>query len=383
MFVIIEKDKCTGCSACAASCPVNCISMIADEEGFLYPHIELEKCIRCGKCKRSCPLLNYTVRSNNEVSGYAAVNINDSVRNQSTSGGIFTAICEWVLQQNGIVFGAIYDVDFSVKHNKIEQIQDLYKIRTAKYAQSDLGNSFREIKCLLDQGKYVLFSGTPCQVNGLKLFLNKNYEKLLLVDLVCHGVPSPKVWKNYLKYRQEKDVQGGNVKSVNMRKKFPGWFDYSIEIVYENDKKYCKLNNEDPYLRGFVGDLFLRKSCYQCVFKGTVRNSDITLGDYWGVWEQFPDYYDNKGTSVVLLHSDKANTLWQQIKSELKFQKIDVKNCMKSNPAALVSVAISPERAIFMERYEDEDFSSIVDELLPIKTKKNLIKRILYKLKIL
>lgn len=338
--------------------------MAADAEGFLRPQVDTERCVACGACQEVCPVLHPAAYDNDTVA-YAAIHKNSAIRMESTSGGVFSVLCQWVFDHGGVVFGAAYADDFSVEHRYIQSMDELSTLRTAKYAQSQIGDSLQRVKKFLADGRYVLFSGTPCQTGGLRAFLRRDYEKLILVDLICHGVPSPAVWSKYIDYRSKTDASGAAPESINLRDKETGWPGYSARFIYENGVSYSARNTEDPYLRCFVGNLCLRPACYDCRFKGGSRCSDFTLGDYWGVWNQFPEYDDGKGTSLVLLHSERARSLWQEFGTQMRSCQIPLPECLNENPSALVSPALPEKRSSFMERYKNEDFKRLVQELLP------------------
>ena len=380
---LCKTELCTGCAACANSCPKQCIQMIADTEGFLRPRADVGKCISCGICQKACPVL-HPAACNHETVAYAAIHKDESVRMKSTSGGVFSLLCQWVFNHGGAVFGAAYADDFSVEHRCIYSMDELSALRTAKYAQSRIGNTFQKIKQFLADERYVLFSGTPCQIGGLIAYLGKEYKKLILVDLVCHGVPSPAVWSRYLDYRSENDASGAAPSSINLRSKETGWPGYSIRFDYGSGQHYTAKNGEDPFLRCFVGNLCLRPSCYSCQFKGISRCSDFTLGDYWGVWSQLPEYNDGKGTSIVLIHSEKGREIWSEISTQMQSQQVDAVHCMDENISAIQSSKPSPMRSAFMQRYFKEDFKGLVEELLPPpapEKRSSLFRRMLHKLK--
>ncbi len=362
---LCDPSHCTGCTACFLICPRNAIHMEADSEGFLHPAISEELCIQCGLCEAVCPVLNPLPENNFQTLAYAAICTQEDTRMQSTSGGVFTLLARWIFDHEGVVFGAVYDEDFSVHHCGITREEELQKVRTAKYSQSVLGDTFSQVRQLLKEGKYVLFSGTPCQVSGLQAYLQKTYEHLILVDVVCHGVPSPKVWQQYVSYRREHDAPDSNVQAINLRSKETGWPGYSVRFAYENGKVYNARNNEDPFLRGFVGNYYLRPSCYECTFKGISRTSDFTLADYWGVWDQLPKYNDGKGTSLVLLHSEKAKKILAEIKPAVRIEKVEAEKSVTENPSAVQPSKRPENRDAFWKQYENEDFETLITELLP------------------
>ncbi len=365
MARLCEIDLCTGCTACASVCPYGCIAMKPDSEGFLRPAVDEKRCMDCGLCSRACPVLSAPDK-HGMPKAFAAKNRNETVRAVSTSGGVFTLLAQQVLEEGGAVIGAAFDADFKVEHQIIEQSALLPRLRGAKYAQSDVRGIFPRTKELLEQGRRVLFSGTPCQTAGLRSFLGRDYDGLILVDLVCHGVPSPAVWERYISWRSTRSGEGLRPISVSLHSKETGWSTYSVDIRWPYGKSYLASSREDPYIRAFAGDLCLRPACHRCSCKGLTRTADFTLGDYWGVWDQVPAMSDNKGTSIVLIHSEKGQALWDNITHALVVQPVDARRCMEQNPAALQSAGRKEEdRTLFLHRYDTEDFAELVDELLP------------------
>lgn len=366
MAILCDNKICTGCAACAAVCPTSCISMIPDEEGFLRPVIDSVHCTECHICTQVCPPLSYCGINSQNTTALAAINMDYSVREHSTSGGVFSLLCEYILNQGGVVFGAAYNSDFSVSHCCIEDMDDLHSLRQAKYVQSNITDCYHRIKTILQRGRPVLFSGTPCQVHGVQSYLGKDYNNLLLVDLICHGIPSPKVWQHYIHYRCNTDANGARPTSINMRSKESGWASYSVHFDYTDGGSYIASNRKDPYIKGFIGNLYLRPSCYDCSFKGVERISDITLGDYWGVWSQHPEIDDQNGVSLVLLHSIKGKKIFDSLSEFLKAIPLDLHTCLDENPSAVQSPSLPKGRNHFMLHYESDDFSSLVNSLLSI-----------------
>ncbi len=248
MIQIENKKKCSGCTACYAVCPKQCIEMKVDEEGFRYPAVDTEKCIRCGACERSCPILNPATEVPALQKAFLVQHKDDTVRLDSSSGGAFTAIASYVLSKGGVVFGAAYDEYFQVRHCYVENTAKLWKFRNSKYVQSDVGDCFREVRDFLRVGRWVCFSGTPCQIEGVNRFLGKQYEKLVLVDVVCHGVPSPLIWNRYLEYQRIEEQKPDNIR---FRDKFYGYKYSTMTLIKGGKNVYHAGSQLDPMLRAF------------------------------------------------------------------------------------------------------------------------------------
>lgn len=339
MPILANKNQCTGCTACANICPKSCIEMKEDDEGFSYPVIDNSRCISCLACERVCPILNNHTHKDEETKAYAALSKNDETRLESSSGGIFSELAKLILQSNGIVYGAKYDDDFKVIHTGIEDIESLKELRGAKYSQSDLSTIFQTIKTQLNNGRQVLFSGTPCQIGGLKAFLKKDYDNLYCIDFVCHGVPSPLVWKKYIEYRSQVDADNQVPEYINLRNKESGWshYSYQVEFAYSKSNHYLCQNDKDLYMSLFVNNYILRRSCSNCYYKGYSHESDITLGDFWGIWDILPSMDDNKGTSVVFTHSNKGEKLLNSAAIHLQFNPVTLDQATMMNPSLLKS----------------------------------------------
>ena len=339
MPILADKNQCTGCTACANICPKSCIEMKEDDEGFAQPVIDNSKCISCLACERVCPILSNRTPKDEETKAYAALSKNDETRLESSSGGIFSELAKLILQSNGIVYGAKYDDDFKVIHTGIEDIESLKELRGAKYSQSDLSTIFQTVKKQLNNGRQVLFSGTPCQIGGLKAFLKKDYDNLYCIDFVCHGVPSPLVWKKYIEYRSQVDADNQVPEYINLRNKESGWshYSYQVEFAYSKSNHYLCQNDKDLYMSLFVNNYILRRSCSNCYYKGYSRESDITLGDFWGIWDILPSMDDNKGTSVVFTHSNKGEKLLNSAAIHLQSNPVTLDQATMMNPSLLKS----------------------------------------------
>lgn len=374
MIKINDKTKCCGCYACYSICPRNAITMNEDEKGFRYPKINKEKCIECGLCTKVCPNLNNKKIENKPVA-YSCINKNEKIRKQSSSGGIFTLISEEILKKNGIVFGATFDNKYNVVHEYIEKKDDLKKLRGSKYVQSIIDNTYKKAKEFLDNDRYVLFTGTPCQIEGLKRYLQKDYDKLYTQDIICHGVPSPKVWRKYLEYRKSKDLK--DPIHINFRQKDNGWHLYSMLISY-NDYEYKINHTEDLFMKAFLRNTSLRDSCYSCNFKKKNRISDITLGDFWGIENVLPKMNDDKGTSLVVVNSNKGKELFELIKNDIDFKKINLEDALQYNKSMIESVEMDKNRENFFKNLDKMQFNSLVKKYT---YNRGIIRRIFSKIK--
>lgn len=354
---ITDVDKCTGCQACVQLCPQKCISLKTSYDGFLYPMINESDCTMCNLCIQSCPM-NSPVKVDNIPRSYAAYNINNEERLLSSSGGIFCLIAELVIENGGLVVGASYDGGFKVIHTIVNNTSDIPRLRGSKYVQSDINGSYAEVENQLISGKQVLFSGTPCQIGGLKSYLKNDYNNLICQDIICHGVPSPKVWDKYLKMRIAQ--AGSNIIYINLREKSSGWKTYSVSFKFENGKIYKKQFRKDLMMNVFLRNLCLRRSCYQCYYKTLHRQSDITLADYWGIHESMPEMDDDKGTSLVIINSSKGQKLFDEIKEKIVFCQTDINDIgKKHNKAALSSVPCDHRRSEFFSLLDTVSFNSL------------------------
>lgn len=344
MINIINKKDCCGCSSCANICPKKCINMVSDSEGFLYPEVDKTKCVGCNLCVNSCPLVNKKSLKRTPVS-YGGWNKDEEVRKRSSSGGVFHLLCKFVINKKGVVFGAAFDEKFDVYHTYADNINDCEKFKGSKYVQSVLGNSYSKAKEFLDEGRTVLFTGTPCQIAGLYSFLKKNYKNLITQDIVCHSVPSPKVWTAYKELIGERK----QITDIQFRNKEKGWKNGTFEVLLDNDTIFSKPYSDTIYMKGFLNGLYSRPSCYDCKFANLNRMSDITLGDFWGVDTFYPELFDDKGTSIVLVNSKKGNKIFRIIKKGMKTKKVLLKKAIWYNPAVNGSLNMNPNRKLFFK----------------------------------
>lgn len=378
MIVISDKKTCCGCGGCANVCPVNAVSMVEDAEGFLYPNIDSDKCVDCGLCEKVCPILCSKADDEPKTPpAYMAWALDDDIRVQSSSGGVFTVLAEDTLARGGIVFGAAF-VGRKLKHISVESVSELAALRGSKYLQSDVGDSFSQVKQLLDSGRQVLFSGTPCQVEGLRAFLRKDYNNLILVDFICHGVPSPKVWDLYVS-SHEKRV-GAKAEAVSFRDKRLSWQKFSVKIVFANGEMYEKSLDKDSYMRAFLANLDLRPSCYSCSFKKKNRVSDITLADFWGVDGLYPNEDHRKGVSLVFVHSAKGGSMLHDNQKRLYISPTDFNKAVSNNPSMIESVSVPKARERFMDIYSGVGVENAVKELLKVSPVKKAYKKAMARL---
>lgn len=373
MITITQKNQCTGCTACYSTCPRRCIAMKTDKEGFVYPVVDTELCIDCHLCEKVCPVIHADKddKPHNQY-GYLVQNKNDEIRKESTSGGAFTAIASWVINKGGVVFGAGYkEGSFIVAHQAIDRIDDLSLFRNSKYVQSELGDCFSLVKNYLDSERLVLFSGTPCQIEGLCSYLRyKTYKNLFLVDIVCHGVPSPRVFSSYL--NAQKELIGGEFKSVLFRDKFYGYH-YSSFSIYNKDpsKDYHKGVDTNGYLRAFLLNLCDRPSCYQCPFKKRYRKSDMTLWDCFPI-EKFTKKLDGKGTTRVLVQSEKGAEVMKSILPEFNYVEIEPDKLTENVREMFHSVPINPKRSDFFDDLDKMEPVNFFRKWFPITWKVRL-----------
>lgn len=354
MINLDKKATCSGCHACFSACPQKCIEMHSDEEGFLYPHVETNNCISCGLCEKVCPFMKDKVRDS--LKGCWAVICKDSeIRENSSSGGVFSLLSNRIIDQEGVVFGAMFSDDWeSVIH---KGNTDISVFRSSKYVQSIIGESFKEVKELLQLNKQVLFSGTPCQVAGLRDYLGCDYPNLFCVDVICHGVPSPLLWKKYVQSIREKRKK--SIKSINFRDKRKGWEDYGLYIEYEG-KDYYSRHYRDPYMQMFLNNSSLRPSCYECKIKETGSGADITLGDFWGIDNVIKGMNDKKGTSVAIVHTKKGERLFERIQEQVVRKKVEFQSVLENNSAVYKSVAKPIKRDLFYLHLNQMDFSKFL-----------------------
>ena len=338
MIQIQNKQDCCGCTACVQRCPKHCISLKEDNEGFLYPIVNESLCINCGLCEKVCPIIN-TPKKISAKEVLAVKNRNVMERMASSSGGVFIALARSIIEKGGVVFGAVFDRKWEVMHTYTETMDGVYPMMGSKYVQSRIGDSYREAEHFLKEGRDVLFTGTPCQITGLHNFLRKTYPNLLSVDCLCHGVPSPEVWRRYLDEISDSSrraTTGKNsvlssslkplpaITDIEFRnKKLHGWKKFSFVIhgfAFKTDKYSVLLSDthrDNPFMKGFLADIYLRPSCYCCKCKNGISQSDLTIADFWGINIISPDFDDDKGVGLVLVNTTKGKEIFEQLQMDV------------------------------------------------------------------
>lgn len=360
-------NACTGCYSCVNACPKSCIHMVEDKEGFWYPKIDPEQCIHCGRCERACPVMSEipNAKTEDDIRVYAVKHRNDSTRMSSSSGGAFSALAETVLEQGGVVFGAAFDENYDVHHICVETAAGLEKLRGSKYVQSRIGNAYRQAETYLKEGRLVYFSGTACQTSGLIGYLGRDYDNLYTQDLICHGVPSPMVWRKYLEYHQT--LERSRIQKIFFRDKTHGWHNWHLAIDFENGTRYAQSQFQDKMIVSFLRGKCSRLSCYDCKFKQMCRAADFTLADYWGIQEIAPELDDDKGVSSCYVNSPKAQRLFEAASSRMTVKELDLERAVAGNLAMIESERLPADREAFLEEMRSKPFElafgKILDEM--------------------
>lgn len=370
-----DEKKCTGCSMCAQICNVGAIKIEPNKEGFLYPQINKEVCRECGKCQKSCPQ-NHIEKQNCIQTAYAAWSKNSTLRKESSSGGVFSELAEWFIRQGGVVIGAVFDSEFKVEHDVIENIENLYKTRGSKYVQSDTSKIYERVESFIRSGKKVFFTGTPCQVAAIKDYIKykKLQENLLTTcDLVCHGVPSPIVWKDFLEMLSKK------FKSIpisaSFRNKDSSWMFFNMKIKFENGMEYKKVSQDDSYTRGFLREYTMRESCYSCQYARPEREGDLTLCDFWGYKSEVEEDKDtDEGISLVITNTIKGEQFFNEIKEKLCVFERTVETGMRGNQSFHKPWKKPENREKFWNDYLKRGYKYVAKKYLYSEEEKRLRK---------
>jgi coenzyme F420-reducing hydrogenase beta subunit len=386
MKAVIENqyNDCVGCNTCVQICPKSCITMQTNDEGFWYPYIDETLCVNCGLCKERCPV-NYELLSVNNLypDVFGAINLDCEVKNDSFSGGVFSVLANVVLENDGAVFGAAFNNAMELQQIMIEDISHLNKLRGSKYVQSDVNSTFSDVKQMLIKNRLVLYVGTPCQVAGLKSFLNQNYENLITCDLICKGVPSPGVFRDYL--HEVEENRKVKVIDYKFRDKTKGWKKPSISVKFENGMIETSLYKQDRFTVAFSKNVLLRSSCYSCKFSKLPRIADISLGDFWGVGDYYPELDDDKGTSLVLINSSKGKSFFEKCAGKMHIKQVEIDKALKNNKNATSSVKKPEIREKFFEDYRIKGYKYVEKKYMRphtilyrvIKKFKNMVSRLI------
>ncbi len=353
----VSVQNCVLCGACRNACPVDAIHFDKAYLDFNYPRIDASRCIRCDRCEKACPVLN---GKGQPEAGYpiafAAMSKNDSVRLRSSSGGMFYELAAQMLRDGGYICGAVFDAHFHVRHIVSNTENDLFRMMGSKYAQSDMGNCYREVKGKLDAGSKVLFSGCPCQVAGLRTYLGREYENLLLVELICHGIPSDRMLQTYIGMQEKK--YGAELKKLEFRNKAKGWHRSSVRMEFENGKTCSESMTLDTYMQGYFKCITLKESCFSCKFRSFASGGDLVIGDFWGAETEIPEIDDNKGTSVVIASTAKGNALLA--KTHAVCYPMSMETVLKYNQGLIRSFCAGAQRADFYEYAGEQNLEQAI-----------------------
>ena len=382
-MIITEKLKqnnlkCCGCTACYAICTKNAIAMQVDNEGFKYPAIDKNKCVDCGLCADVCPLDIKYEKIENMKMAFACTAKNENISKQSSSGGVFAILANMFIEKGAVIYGAAFDEEWNVRHIRVDNKDEIKKLYTSKYVQSDMEDTFKTVKADLDSGKEVLFAGTPCQVAGLKSFLGENYKNLTTIDFICHGVPSPEVWQRYIKEMAAN--LNSRIVDISFRNKKDGWVKFCFMIKSENGHINYERAGDNIYMQAFLKNLYLRPSCYGCRFKTLNRASDISLADFWGVEEVLTEMYDEIGVSLCWYSSEKGRNVLGEALEQMNWQKVNLLEAVKHNSAAIKSVAIHKNRDKFFKDFAESN-GSVIKLIEKHYDDRSLRKRLSYKIR--
>lgn len=392
MIDIRQKEDCCGCAACLQRCPKQCISLHEDSEGFLYPRVNVEQCVSCGICEKACPVLNQA-EARFPLKVYAAKNNNEQELLMSSSGGLFIVFAKKIIKDGGVVFGARFDENWNVLHSYADTEEGIMDFIGSKYVQSRVGDSYAEARAFLKSGRIVLFTGTSCQIAGLKTFLGRDYDNLLTIDVICHGVPSPLVWKRYLtditnnviNAKSISQTTDSLIKSISFRDKHTGWKNYSFTLsIFESQSRGFTNNwtlshtfTKDPFMQLFLGNMTIRPSCYHCPSKNGRSKSDLTIADFWGIEKIWPDFDDNKGVGLLMVNTEKGQCAIDD--KSLSLLEVSLSDATRCNLSYYQSVSKPLERGLCFwlinkKSWSINDIAQLFQRIASIRNIKNRLK---------
>lgn len=371
-----KKEDCCGCTACMNICPKQAITMKPDADGFVFPKIDHSLCIECGKCIKVCAYQHVPVSGNKPLATYVAINKSKDVLSSSASGGIFGALASLIFEKNGIVFGCAYNENLEPEHMGVDNQLDMKKIQGSKYVHSNINTTYDKAKKHLNEDRWVLFTGTPCQIAGLKSYLGKDYERLVTADIICHGVPSAEFFRGYIKYLEEK--LGVRITSINFRDKSKGW-GHVEKVVYEKNgriKEKLLQPFNSYYHTYFLEGETLRENCYECKYTCGNREGDFTLGDFWGVEKAHPEIETRNGVSVLLVNSKKGMSLVDNLSKYLNLLKSTFEQAREQNEQLNKPTAKSDKRDVILKTWREGGYKAVAEEFYRTNKKKIIIGNI-------
>ena len=372
-------ERCVGCGSCVSACPAQCLTLRCNNDGFWYPILDEVRCAKCGLCIQSCPVLTQKEYSEYEKKVFAIQAKDEGVVEKSSSGGAFYLLASKIIKDGGYVCGVEVDKDSKIRHTIVADLEGLDRLLGSKYVQSEIGEIYTSVQALLNSEKKVLFSGTPCQVSGLLSFLGKKYDNLLTVDVICHGVSSPYIWQRYIEYQENKHKS--KVVNVSFRDKTNGWKNYGMRLSFGNGESYFNPMRNDAFLSQFIENLCLRETCYACEFKGYSRNSDITLGDFWGKDESYPELKGDKGHSLVIVNTEKGKAVIEANADLNEGYEVGIEKVLQHNNAYFYSVEQSPYRTRYIKSVTRQPFDKATKKYLRIISLKRRVRFYLRKFK--
>lgn len=378
----LDYSKCVLCKACSNICPNKCITFEEEHDTFLYPKIDYKECVECNLCEKVCPVSSKKETFESEKNVSIVKSKNEETRKESSSGGFFFEVGKDVLNQSGIVYGVKITENFDITFDNAGDEKKLEQFRKSKYVQADMKNTYIDIKEKLNKGREVLFSGCPCQVAALKKYLRKDYDNLICVDFICHGVPSENIFKGYISMLEKK--YKSKIKEISFRNKRKGWSNSSISVKFENGNEYSEEWIYDAYMIGFLKNVFLKKSCYKCEFKNLKSRSDITIGDFWGAEVFLPQIDDDKGLSVIIRNTLKGEKIFKKVSDSLNIYDIDFKSATKYNQHLFNSAVYNENRESFFDDVKKIGIENSIKkycEMSKYKVLKGKIRRKLGKIK--